>query len=295
MNGKPKIPYKDLAYYQDDLLPKEERERIESILQDDLKSQQDLEQMRVLNGTLQSLGRRERIREKIHVAIKRPSPICEPFPGKGFSFFHLTPMAAFATVLVCLFGFWITQNYYSSPITLLQKTGQITWNDSQNKHIQVGDQIVSEKESYAQIRLADGKSILEIGPDTTAAFLDRRRIRVDRGVVCNNVGKDPSHPYQVQTPNGTVTVLGTIFEIEVSQKQTVVRVLEGKVQVDSSSPSAASTVVNAGHQAVMTDKSISSIAPFQSASFAPWRNKYHPQKLDIRNIADIISDSKAQP
>lgn len=294
MKSKPKIPYKDLACYQDNLLLMEERERIESELRDDPESQRCLDQLEALDRTLHSLGRRERIREQIHATIKRSSAISEPSWRDGYTFFPLKTLASCAVVLVCLFGVWIASNNGSQKISVLQKTGQISWNDSQTKQIRLGDQIVSGKDSYAQIGMADGRSIMEVGPDSTVTLLERRQIRVDRGVVCNHVGKDPSHPYQVQTPNGTVIVLGTVFEIEVSQGQTGVRVLEGKVQIVPKDKSVNSIAVSAGYQATLKENSISPLTAVQPDSFAPWRNKYSTKNLDIQKIADVISDSKAQ-
>lgn len=59
----------------------------------------------------------------------------------------------------------------------------------------------------------------------------KRQVRLDRGEVFFDVTRDERRPFHVQTPAGTVTVLGTRFNVSASPGRTSVAVLEGAVKI----------------------------------------------------------------
>src|SRR5690606_27554918 len=89
--------------------------------------------------------------------------------------------------------------------------------------------ITTQNNDYATILMADGASRVDIGPKTQAAIIGSRAIRIQQGVIFNQVVKDPEDPYEVHTRHGIVQVLGTSFEVQVTDSQTRVRVKEGTV------------------------------------------------------------------
>lgn len=63
----------------------------------------------------------------------------------------------------------------------------------------------------------------------------RRTVRLDRGEAFFQVARDPSHPFLVETPAGTVRVLGTSFNVRVAGENRVeVTLVEGAVTFHAS-------------------------------------------------------------
>jgi len=58
-----------------------------------------------------------------------------------------------------------------------------------------------------------------------------RHVRLDRGEVFFDVTRDERRPFHVRTPAGTVTVLGTRFNVSATGGRTSVAVIEGAVKV----------------------------------------------------------------
>jgi transmembrane sensor len=83
--------------------------------------------------------------------------------------------------------------------------------------------------------LADGTRV-ELNANTSLRFentQDERRVRLVGGEALFIVAKDPSRPFFVQTPAGSVRVTGTTFNVRTEPNTTAfeVTVIEGSVQV----------------------------------------------------------------
>lgn len=89
---------------------------------------------------------------------------------------------------------------------------------------------VGERQTVA---LADG-SVLWLNTRSRVKVqydAGKRQVRLDRGEVFFDVMRDEKRPFHVRTPAGTVTVLGTRFNVSASPGRTSVAVLEGAVKI----------------------------------------------------------------
>lgn len=66
---------------------------------------------------------------------------------------------------------------------------------------------------------------------------ERRQLQLKRGQAWFQVAADARRPFQVHTPHGTVTALGTAFDLAVQGSSSVVTVTEHRVGVESGSGS----------------------------------------------------------
>lgn len=83
--------------------------------------------------------------------------------------------------------------------------------------------------------LQDG-SRLHLSPGSEVAVridAQRRALQLRRGQAWFQVARDPGRPFQVHTPHGTVTALGTAFDIAIGDDASVITVTEHQVRVDS--------------------------------------------------------------
>jgi len=84
------------------------------------------------------------------------------------------------------------------------------------------------------LTLADG-SLVDLNAHTTVAIdinQDRRQVRLSSGEAFFSVKPDSDRPFTVETPEGTVRVTGTAFNVRTDPTQGIeVIVAEGKVQV----------------------------------------------------------------
>lgn len=89
------------------------------------------------------------------------------------------------------------------------------------------------------IALEDGSRI-ELGPDTAIAtdLTDaERRVTLMKGEAFFTVASDPARPFRVSVPAGTVTALGTAFDIAIQGARTEVTVTRHSVRVTGAGPS----------------------------------------------------------
>jgi len=83
------------------------------------------------------------------------------------------------------------------------------------------------------VNLADG-SIVELGPDSevSVAYTETERsLTLLRGQAIFTVSKNPNRPFVVRAGSGSVTAIGTVFNVRRTADNVRVRVLEGTVAV----------------------------------------------------------------
>lgn len=83
------------------------------------------------------------------------------------------------------------------------------------------------------VRLADG-SIVELGPDSEVSVgytPSERALTLVRGQAIFTVSKNPNRPFVVRAGSGSVTAIGTVFNVRRFEDDVRVRVLEGTVAV----------------------------------------------------------------
>lgn len=91
--------------------------------------------------------------------------------------------------------------------------------------------------SVDSVKLADGSRVF-VDVNTTLLYPDRvkgdeRRVFLTRGNAFFDVAKDPDHPFVIDLGNSTVTVLGTSFNILLTEKEIEVSVREGTVRFNA--------------------------------------------------------------
>lgn len=133
------------------------------------------------------------------------------------------------------------------------------------------------------VTLADGSQV-ELAPasaidvDLTAA---RRTVRLLSGQAFFTVAKDPVRPFSVAARDGTVTALGTAFDVKLGLGSAVaVAVDESRVEVRV--PGAAGVIVASGQGVGYDGKAISSPGPLDPGEIGDWRRErlvFHDVRL----------------
>ncbi|MFB3786630.1 MAG: FecR domain-containing protein [bacterium] len=294
-----------LSYYQDRLLPEEDQQALDAILESDPAERRRLRRLEELDNNLLELGRYTRVRQSA-LAAAVPQAIADHSPqsASSFSFSWMVfrpafwaPAAAVAAFAVFVFGYalWFTPGGF----TILKQTGDVrivaARPEAAGPTVQINDRI-EVNQGYIALRMGDGESFVEVGPQTQIQIQGPRRLRVESGVVCNQVARDESRPFIVDTPHGSVVVLGTVFEVQVGSRESEVRVGKGLVKLQAGASAAGpSQLVKSGCQAILRTDAITNPVPFEKTRFAPWREPFRAQKLDTPDIAKITSDKKFNP
>lgn len=100
----------------------------------------------------------------------------------------------------------------------------------------------------------------------------RRTVRLDSGEAYFTVAKDSAHPFRVITPQGTVVVTGTGFNVRLGRDDTVqVTLVEGSVQISSEQKSLGLTP---GQQATLgaAAPSVRVLGPEEISAATAWRH-----------------------
>lgn len=84
------------------------------------------------------------------------------------------------------------------------------------------------------LMLADGSTVLlDAESELRVRYRgDERRVVLDKGRAQFTVAHDPQRPFVVEAGNGTVTALGTRFQVSVDGSAVTVTLLEGSISVD---------------------------------------------------------------
>jgi transmembrane sensor len=135
----------------------------------------------------------------------------------------------------------------------------------------------TEVGGHATAPLKDGTRI-ELNTDTrlrAAVDAHARRVWLDRGEAYFEVSHDPSRPFVVDAGTRKVTVLGTRFSVRRDGDRVTVAVVEGRVRIEPTGPSAsgAPQVITGGDMVVAQGPSIL-VAPRSAqkvASELSWR------------------------
>lgn len=104
------------------------------------------------------------------------------------------------------------------------------------------------------LTLADGSRVwLGASSMLLVAFDDAgRNVRLESGEAYFSVKKDRLRPFRVQAPAGTITAVGTTFDVRASTDRVIVAVTEGTVSVAAKAPASSRQApevrVTSGHQ-----------------------------------------------
>lgn len=108
--------------------------------------------------------------------------------------------------------------------------------------IQVGDVLVTERDAFLSLRMADGSRV--VVPSSSAVrvlSIDRQRTRLAllRGRVESYVEKQNQQHFEVETRTGRVGVRGTHFRVRDEEGASTSEVIDGKVQFDGNAAAGA--------------------------------------------------------
>ena len=151
------------------------------------------------------------------------------------------------------------------------------------------------------VHLADG-SIVELGPDSEVSVgytPKERELTLVRGQAIFTVSKNPNRPFVVRAGNGSVTAIGTVFNVRRMAGDVQVRVLEGTVAVrpqsaesiaDDAEPAAQSVaLVTAGNQTLYSGQG--TMTPVEEADVhadLAWR--VGVLTMVNRELSDVIQE-----
>jgi hypothetical protein len=177
--------------------------------------------MQSLEAGLSELEMFERIRASTWKKMQQPTVKKESIGSTGPLLQKLAP--SLATVFIAIISLLIYQTYTAKNNPhILARSGLVNVMDNR---------IDSMEDGYLALRMSDGRSRVEFGPNTKAILTGPRSLTIETGVVWNEVVPDPTIPYVITTPHGAITVLGTAFEVEVTELEDTVRVDHGKVEL----------------------------------------------------------------
>lgn len=122
------------------------------------------------------------------------------------------------------------------------------------------------------VTLTDG-SIVQLNASSAVAFdytQGRRRVRLLRGQAFFQVAPDAARPFSVEAANGTVTALGTAFDIRLGEERTDVTVTEHVVEI-ASAPSQPVRLSEGERAHYDGNGVVSGIAPVDVSQALAWR------------------------
>jgi transmembrane sensor len=130
-----------------------------------------------------------------------------------------------------------------------------------------------------QIELADGSNIyLNTATRVSVSYSsEQREITLEQGEAYFDVATDAERPFVVMIPNGSVTALGTAFNIHLRKDRTDVTVTEGVVKVKEPAGSygpAASAIVRANQAiTVSTSEPLGAARSIDPTAITAWTEK----------------------
>lgn len=279
MKPELEITHETLMRYRDGKLASGERDALEERISREPALRAKLDSVIKMDESLAEWGRYHRVRDKVKASLRAADQQTEQ--ESGFAW-NLTPRfaAGLACALVAIFASIAGFHRFNDSFSVVEIQGGATI--SQTGVLNPQHTIHTNEDSFAKVKMGDGMSSAEFGPDTIAMTTGKRSLRIERGAVWNEVASGPDSAYQVATPQGVVTVLGTRFEVRVEEGRTTVSVEQGAVRVQND---AGSTILAAGKQAILMDQTTPSASDVPD-QIAVWRRDFTSKRLDTRSVYD---------
>jgi len=128
---------------------------------------------------------------------------------------HRVPAALAASLVICLLagGAFFAGRYY-----LPAERYTTAFGERSTVRLEDGSQVVLNSATRLTVRIGN----------------DRRHFTLEQGEALFTVAQDPTRPFTVSAADGTVTALGTRFQVRSEQSAVVVTLLEGRIAVDRS-------------------------------------------------------------
>lgn len=254
MREHAQVDYEMLAHYQEQLLPAEKRAWIQDRIDRDPEWRDAYERLHEANHLLEEWGRCHRVYQKVAGNL-HAQPAAESKSAIAWDAW-LRPVMVAALFLVVGLALWLSLNH-APGMQVLEQRGQVAIEAIESANSGLA-QITTEAQGFLALRLPDGVSSACFGQETRATITGPREIQLDAGISYHMVAQADRQSYRVITPHGNVRVLGTQFEVEVNEQETIVRVKEGHVEVRAAQSNRANLPVElkALDQAVISNRSI---------------------------------------
>lgn len=123
------------------------------------------------------------------------------------------------------------------------------------------------------IALADGSHVvLDSDSAIAVAFsATERQVTLLRGRARFEVRRDTARPFRVETPTGTVTVTGTVFDVRLAETSALVSLEEGRVEMRAEAdPAGTPTVLAPGQEARLDPDGVSRPRRFDRTVQRAW-------------------------
>lgn len=146
--------------------------------------------------------------------------------------FRFAYAAAFCTIFLA--GVYWTV-FSTKPIATVAVTlGEVSTSNvsPQDRSIYAGDIVQSHASSQASLVLSD-RSLIRLDERSSLKLIERRKIQLLEGRLFAEVSPTVNHEtFEVTAKHVSIVVLGTAFEVDSQESQTVVTVFRGSVRVD---------------------------------------------------------------
>lgn len=189
--------------------------------------------------------------------------------------------AAAAGVAVAAFGVWLARPMLQSEPQAVASLARVVGGVEQNRgdgrwtpvtalaSLDSGTRLRTAADGRAAVQLGNGIE-LRLDARTQLALHDAGRATLSTGAVYLDSGRPPGGPggpgadFDLETPAGTITHLGTQYEARISDGRVLVGVREGRVRLSGRS---GEIIGNAGEQLVVADGQVtrSALAPTAAA------------------------------
>ncbi len=156
------------------------------------------------------------------------------------------PLGIAAAVVVAVGAIALYLSIRSELGQIEYQRGSLTVADSED--LRKGTRLVSDEKGAGIVSLDDDRIRLFLHVDTALEVVEVDAVRLDRGAIWVVV-EPGSGPFEVQTPEGSVTVQGTTFGVVVAEGTTEVTLASGRVVAATAR---ASVTLAAGRRAVLT-------------------------------------------
>ncbi len=168
-------------------------------------------------------------REHVRPVIEREPDV----PWHRTIRFRLAYAATFCVILLAVGAYWTI--FSTKPIaTVAVALGEVSTSNASTKDrsIYAGDIVQSHASSQASLLLAD-HSLIRLDEQSSLKLIERRKIQLLEGRLFAEVSPMTTpESFQITAKYISIVVLGTSFEVDSQESQTIVTVFRGSVRVD---------------------------------------------------------------
>lgn len=142
------------------------------------------------------------------------------------------------------------------------------------------------------VALADGSQVVLNGGTRLAVKPGGRAVALEQGEAYFSVAHDPAHPFIVSLRAGSVTVLGTEFDLSYDPKGVALQVYQGRVRLTGEH---ASAVFGRGQHGRLSGHAVQFLGGFDPAA-GDWRSGWiEPANWTLERVAQALSRHSGTP